>query len=421
MLSNIYSTMKIFRIFVLTLFVLTLVNDATLAQRPVRDLQRTVILIALDGFRSDYFEKFEPPTLNRIAAEGVRARWMTPSFPTKTFPNHYTVATGLYPQNHGLVENNVWDFGTTFTMNKREEVQNSRWWLGEPIWVTAEKQGQRAGAMFFPGTEAEIAGYRPSIWWPYEHTYPVEKRVDSVLEMLDLPRHKRPTIITLYFSDIDSAGHSSGPDSLETRAAVEKVDTVISRLVQGLKQRKIYDKVNLIFFSDHGMATVDKTRIAVLDEYFDFDLTDRILWTGEIVQIFPKTGEVDTVANKLKNVAYAKCWKKGEMPARFHYNDGPRVAPVICLADDGAIVTSRQRLADMKERPSFSKLSGAHGFDNELESMRAMFVGRGPQFKKGMTAEPFPNVDVYELMCKILKLKPAQNDGNLNRVKKMLR
>ncbi len=391
------------------------------AQKPIKDLKPTVILIAIDGFRADYFEKFSPPTLSKIAKEGVRAKWMTPSFPSKTFPNHYTVATGLYPAHHGIVENNILDFGVTFSMGKREEVQNGRWWLGQPIWVTAEKQGQRAAAMFFPGTEAKIDGIYSTYWTPYEHTYPNDKRVDNVLGWLDLPVEKRPTMFTMYFSDVDSAGHEFSPDAPETRDAVLAVDKVIARLVDGLKQRKIYGKVNLIFFSDHGMASVDKSRTAILDEYFDLALAQNILWTGEIVQIFPKEGQKDVIAERLKNIANAKCWRKEDIPERLHYKDGPRVAPIICSADEGAMLTSRQRLADAKKRPNFDKPSGAHGYDNELESMRAMFVGHGKAFKKRKIVDPFPNIDVYNVMCKILGLTPAPNDGNFERVRGMLR
>ncbi len=391
------------------------------AQKPIKDLRPTVILIAIDGFRADYFEKFSPPTLSKIAKEGVRAKWMTPSFPSKTFPNHYTVATGLYPAHHGIVENNILDFGVAFSMGKREEVQNGRWWLGQPIWVTAEKQGQRAAAMFFPGTEAKIDGIYSTYWTPYEHTYPNDKRVDNVLGWLDLPVDKRPTMFTMYFSDVDSAGHDFSPDAPETREAVLAVDKVISRLVDGLWQRKIYGKVNLIFFSDHGMAAVDKSRTAILDEYFDLALAQNILWTGEIVQIFPKDGQKEVIAEKLKGIVNAKCWRKEDIPERLHYKDGPRVAPIICSADEGAMLTSRQRLADAKKRPNFNKPSGAHGYDNELESMRAMFVGHGKAFKKHKIVEAFPNVDVYNLMCRILGLTPAPNDGNFERVRGMLR
>lgn len=394
---------------------------ALLAQKPIKDLKPTVILVAIDGFRYDYFEKHAPPTLNKIAKEGVRAKWMTPSFPSKTFPNHYTVATGLYPAHHGIVENNIWDFGVNFSMGKREEVQNGRWWLGQPIWVTAEKQGQRAAAMFFPGTEAKIDGVYSTYWTPYEHTFPNEKRVDNVLAWLDLPVEKRPTMFTMYFSDVDSAGHDFSPDAPETRDAVLAVDRMVARLVDGLKKRKIYGKVNLIFFSDHGMAKVDRSRTAILDDYFDFSLAQNILWTGEIVQIFPKDGQKDLIAEKLKGVVNAKCWRKEDIPDRLHYKDGPRVAPIICSADEGAMLTSRQRLVDAKKRPNFDKPSGAHGYDNELESMRAMFVAHGQAFRKHKVVDAFPNVDVYNVMCKILGLTPAPNDGNFERVRGMLR
>ncbi|MCA1636950.1 MAG: ectonucleotide pyrophosphatase/phosphodiesterase, partial [Acidobacteria bacterium] len=150
------------RKFIITLILCLLASFSVFAQKPIKDLKPTVILISLDGFRYDYLDKYKPKVLNELAKKGVRAKWMIPSFPTKTFPNHYTVATGLYPEHHGIIANNIYDFGTIFTLNKREEVQNSRWWLGEPIWVTAEKQGQRVGAFFFPGTEAEIKGVRPT-------------------------------------------------------------------------------------------------------------------------------------------------------------------------------------------------------------------------------------------------------------------
>jgi predicted AlkP superfamily pyrophosphatase or phosphodiesterase len=407
------------RCFTITLLVFTACNVP--GQQSIRDLRPTVILIAVDGFRYDYFEKHQPAVLNQIAKEGVRAKWLTPSFPTITFPNHYTVATGLYPQNHGIVANNIWDFGVEFSMSKREEVENPRWWLGEPIWVTAEKQGQRAAAMFFPGTEAEIAGKRPTFWSPYEHEFPIDQRVDKVLGWLDLPAKERPMMITLYFSDIDSAGHRYGPDAIETRDAVQKVDAALGRLVNGLKQRGIYGKANLIFFSDHGMAPVDVSRTAVLDEYFDFELTERILWTGEIVQIFPKNGRTDQIAEKLRNVKHARCWKKADIPSRLNYSTGSRVAPIVCSADEGAVLSSRQRLAERQKRADYGSPAGAHGYDNEFESMRAMFVANGNAFKKGKVVEPFPNVDIYELMCRILELKPAKNDGDFSRVKGMLR
>ncbi len=386
------------------------------------DIKPTIILISLDGFRYDYLDKYSPPVLTALAKDGVRAKWMIPSFPTKTFPNHYSIVTGLYPQNHGIVENNVFDYGTVFNMSKAEEVANSRWWWGEPIWVTAEKQGQKAASYFWVGTGTEIQGKWPSIYRNYNGRVPNALRVDKVLGWLDLPLDNRPTMISMYFSTTDDVGHEFGPDSEETRYAVLEVDSYIERLMKGLKERKLDDKVNIIITADHGMAPSYPKQITLLDDYFDFDLAERILWTGEIVQIFPKPGKLDEIYSKIKDLKHSTCWKKGEIPARLHYNDGRRVAPIICSSELGWITTNRKWYVDWfkgieeKDRPR-----GAHGYDNRYQEMQATFIAHGPAFKRGYVAEPFENINVYELMCKILGLKPAQNDGSLAAVSGMLK
>lgn len=392
------------------------------AQTKIKDLKPTVILISIDGMRSDYLDRFKPPALTRVANEGVRAKWMIPSFPTKTFPNHYTIATGLYPAHHGIVENNVFDFDTVFTMSKREEVRNPRWWGGEPIWVTAQKQGQLSGSYFFVGTEAPIE--RINLWKSryYNGRVPNNMRVDKVLSWLDNPISYRPTMITLYFSDVDDAGHEFGPDAEETKYAVWDVDASIDRLMSGLRLRGIDKLVNVIIVSDHGMARVDVRNVTFLDDHFDFDDAERILWTGEIVQIFPKPGKQDSIFEKIKGLPHVTCWKKADIPERLHYRDGKRVAPIICSSQEGWSTSNHKRYDDwMKDVDDPTQPRGAHGYDNALESMRATFIAHGAAFKKGFVSEPFPNVDVYELMCKILGLKPAPNDGSLDRVRSMLR
>jgi len=393
------------------------------AQKPIKDLKPTVILVSLDGFRADYLDKFKPPVLNELARKGVRARWMTPSFPSKTFPNHYTIATGLYPEHHGIIENNIYDaFDALFGLSKTEEVQNPRWWLGEPIWVTAEKQGQRAGAFFFPGTEAPIKGVLPTFWKKYDGKIPNSERVDTILSWFDLPQNERPTLYTLYFSDPDDAGHAFSPDSKEVADAVQKVDADVGRLVDGLNKRKIAKKVNLIIVSDHGMATVDQRNAVFLDDAFDTKQAERILWTGEIVQIFPKTGAQEQIIGNLQSkIKHARCWEKANIPPQFHYNDSPRIAPVICSADEGWILTNHKRYEELQNKADFARLHGAHGYDNQLESMRATFIARGGKFRKHYAAEPFENVEVYNLMCKILGLTPARNDGNFDKVKILLK
>ena len=409
------------RLVLTAILILLPITANVVAQKPINDLKPTVILISLDGFRYDYIEKYSPPTLQRLANDGVRAKWMIPSFPTKTFPNHYSIATGLYPEHHGIIENNIWDFGTTFTIGKREEVQNSRWWFGEPIWVTAEKQGQVAASFFFVGSETEIAGKRPTFWKTYDGKIPNEVRVDTVLGWLDLPRDKRPTIITMYFSDTDDAGHGFSPDSKELAAAVATVDGNIKRLVDGLKTRKIDKKTNVIIVSDHGMATVDQRNAVVMDDYFSQDKTERVLTTGEIWQIFPKDGELENIMSGLTAIQHATCWRKADIPLRLHYQASPRIAPIVCSSDEGWFMTSRERYAAQQKRSDFKQMRGAHGYDNQIQSMRATFIAHGRAFKKKKVVEPFENVEVYNIMCKILKLKPTKNDGDLERVKKMLR
>ena len=394
------------------------------AQRRVADLKPTVILISLDGFRYDYLDNFQPLTLNRLAREGVRAKWMIPSFPTKTFPNHFTIATGLYPEHHGIVENNVYDFGEIFKIDDRRQVQDSRWWWGEPIWATAQKQGQIAGSYFFVGSEAKIADEYPTHWRTYNGKVPPEMRVDKVLGWFDLPVNKRPTLIAMYFSDTDDAGHEFGPDAEETRYAALNADRYIGQLYAGLRARGIQNRVNIIVVSDHGMAARDQRNAIVMDDYFDTkdkSIADPILTTGEIWQIFPKPGKEDLIIQSLKSIEHATCWRKEDIPQRLHYNEGRRVAPIVCSSDEGWAMTSRERFETTKKSDDFDKIRGAHGYDNKYESMRATFIAHGPAFKRGYVAEPFENIHVYELMCKILGLKPAKNDGDLNRVKGMLR
>ena len=412
------------RVFVLVCLLLALNLPVFAQAKPIRNLQPTVILVSLDGFRYDYLNLYRPSNLNSLAASGVRAKWMIPSFPSKTFPNHYTIATGLYPQDHGIVENNIYDplFKAVFTLSDRREVENGRWWLGEPIWVTAEKHGQKAASIFYPGTEAEIAGTRPSFWKKYDKEMSNDARVDTLLSWLDLPRDQRPTFLALYFSDPDDAGHEFGPIASETRKAVLNVDKEIGRLIMGLKAREIFRQINLIIVSDHGMASVRLTNAILLDKLFDTNLASRIFWTREIVSIFPKAGKEDEIYQSLKRrlPPQGRVYRKAEMPARFHYSQSPRIAPLLVLPAEGWILTNRKAFAEMQAKGETKRPKGGHGYDNQLPSMRAIFIAHGEAFKKGKVVSPFENIQVYNIMAKILGLKPAVNDGNYRAAKAVL-
>lgn len=410
---------------VLQTAVLLLLAVAASAQNRINDLDETVILISIDGFRADYIEKFKPPGISKLAAEGTRAKWMKPAYPTKTFPNHYTIVTGLYPDHHGIVENNMWDdeIGAQFGLAVKAQVTNPKWWGGEPIWNTAQRQGKIAASFFWPGSETAINGAQPRYWKPYVHTTEHNIRVNTVLEWLDLPREARPQMITLYFSDVDDAGHNFGPDSPKTAEAVLKVDASIGDLMNGLRIRGIGDKVNLIIVSDHGMAPYRVGERIVLDKLFDTKDAERVLWNGEFTQVFPKPGREDMIYRTLKKnlPKGAKVYRKGNMPKRLRFGKNKRIAPIIVAAQIGyGLATTRW--AESATRAGENGLTrGGHGYDNKAKEMRAVFIGHGGKFRNAYRASPIDSVDVYGLMCRILEIEPAKNDGNMNRVKKMLK
>lgn len=375
-----------------------------------------VLLISIDGFARHYLERYPAPAIQALAAAGSTAEAMQPAFPTKTFPNHYSIVTGLYPANHGIVENNIYDadFNSIFRLNKPEEVKNARWWLGEPVWVTAEKQGVKTATFFYPGSEAAIQGVRPALWQAYDGGIDNLQRVRSVLQWLDLPAAERPAFLTLYFSSVDDAGHAYGPDSPEVAAAIAEVDRAIALLVAGLKQRGLYGKLDLMLVSDHGMAAVPAQQVIVLDQLFDSSKAALVLWTPEIVSIFPKPGELEPIYQQLQQQlpATAKVYKKSELPERWHYQQSKRIAPLLVIPQPGWRLMQQARQQQWLATHGGDKVTGSHGYDNASPEMQAIFIGQGPSFVAGRTLAPFANIELYNLMCRILGITPAANDGN---------
>ena len=415
--------MKKLRVTILLVLFLSISVEAR--NKPINDLDPTVILISIDGFRADYLDLYKPKRMLELARNGVRAKWMTPVFPTKTFPNHYSIATGLYADRHGIVANDMYDrkFDAVFKLSKREEVENPRWWKGEPIWVTAEKQGQTSAAFFFPGTETKIGGVYSSYWRKYDGKIENKKRIAALLRWLDLPKDRRPTFLTTYFSTIDDAGHYYSPESRKTRKAVKKIDKLIGRLIRGLKKRRILDRVNLMLVSDHGMTKVDQRDAIILDEMFDPEDAKQVLWASEFVQIFPKKGRASRIYKSIKTQLprTAKVYRKADIPKRFRYRNNRRISPILVLADPGWRLLRRERYEKIKAEGKLGDLKGSHGYDNFHPSMRSLFIGHGEAFKKAHTAEPFMNIELYNLMCNILNLRPAKNDGKFENVSDLLK
>jgi predicted AlkP superfamily pyrophosphatase or phosphodiesterase len=376
---------------------------------------QVVVLVSIDGFHPDYLTRGVTPNLDSMARHGVRAAWMTPSFPTKTFPNHYTLVTGLRPDHHGIVANNMWDDGLgRFTMSIRSAVQDARWWGGEPIWVTAERAGVRTAAMFWPGSEAPIGGVRPSIWQVYDAAVPNRARVDSVLAWLDVPAATRPRFLTLYANDVDHWGHQRGPESPEVDSAVARTDSMLGWLGAGIAARGLGAVVNVIVVSDHGMSATSANRLIALDDYINLSDVTVVDWSP-VGAVTPNPGRLDAVYQALRNAhPHLHVYRKGEVPSRYQFGHHPRVTDLVLIADDGWTITTRDRFAGFQP-------GGTHGYDQSLPSMRALFVASGPAFVSGRVVPSFGNIHVYELMARILGLTPAVNDGSLDSVRVMLR
>lgn len=384
---------------------------ATPAVPPADGFAPTVILVSFDGWRADYHTRASLPNLERLMARGVRAEALIPSFPSKTFPNHYTLVTGLYPGHHGIVANSIWDAATgrLFTLANRQEVQDPMWWGGEPIWITAMRAGQRAAPMFWPGSEAPIAGSHPTYWKPYDETIPGSARVAQVLAWLDLPAEQRPTFLALYFEDTDDAGHA-GPELPALADALGRSDAWIGELMAGLAARRLTDRVNVVIVSDHGMASTSTDRVVVLDDYIALDDV-QIVDINPTLGLIPKPGREDAVYQSLKRAPHLAVYRKAETPEHWHYRHHPRIPPIVGAADEGWQVMTRAQLERQKARV-LGQVSGQHGYDPRVTSMRALFVAAGPAVREGVVVEPFENVSVYNVLARILGLTPAPNDGD---------
>jgi predicted AlkP superfamily pyrophosphatase or phosphodiesterase len=368
-----------------------------------------LILISLDGFRWDYPEHVPVPNLRSLIVRGVRAKGLIPSFPSKTFPNHYSIVTGLYPGHHGIVANNILDpaTGRRFAMNIVREVQDPLWWGGEPLWVSVQRAGLLAAAMYWPGTEAPIQGIRPRYWMPFASLLPPLERIDRVLQWVDLPEADRPSFITLYFSEVDSAGHASGPDSRQVRSAITEVDGYLGRLLRGLEQRRVLDRTNIVVISDHGMAATDRRRVIVLDDYISLDDVD-IVDINPTLGLVPKAGREADVYRALSRAPHLKVYRRAGTPEHWHYRDHARIPPIVGVADEGWQVVQRSGLRQILA----GLTGGAHGYDPEVKSMRGIFIAAGPAFKQHATIDAFENIHIYNGLARALGVTPAPNDGD---------
>ncbi|WP_296817308.1 ectonucleotide pyrophosphatase/phosphodiesterase [Brevundimonas sp.] len=371
---------------------------------------RPLILIGIDGFRADYLARGLTPNLARLAEAGATAEGgMRPSYPTVTFPNFYTLATGLHPDHHGLVYNTMTDAslpGRTFRLSDRAEVMDRVWYdAGEPIWVTAERAGIRTATMFWPGSEAPIGGVRPTYWLPFEQSLTSLARVNILLGWLSLPPEERPRFATLYFDIVDTRGHWNGPGSQELEAALVEVDTAVGRLLEGLAARGI--EADFVVVADHGMAEVSGERIVWLDDLVPATAITLVGW-GAFAGLDPQPEQVAEVETALLGEhPHMSCWRKGEVPERLAFGSHPRIPAIICMAEVGWTIGTRGRTDPMRVT------GGAHGYDNAAPEMRALFIASGPSFASGVRLTDVDSVDVQPLLGRLLGIDVPAGDGRL--------
>ncbi len=388
---------------------------ALLAKRSKVIRRSAVVVLSMDGFRWDYPKIYHTPNLDRMAKSGCKAESLKPSYPSKTFPNHYAIATGLYPDHNGIVNNSFYDpkLDRTFRMGDRKAVEDSIFWEGEAIWETAEEQGIRTASFYWVGSESNEQ-YRPETTKTYSSGVPYDQQVDTVFKWLSLPADQRPSLVMFYFDEPDKTSHASGPDSPATQAVVERLDDVVGYLFAGLAkiEKKNGLDIDLIILSDHGMGLIPEKNQIILEDIIDLKKIKRINGGNPVINLDPEPGASDEVYNKLKSTPHLKVWKRAELPAKYHYGSHPRIGEIVVEADSSYGL-------EIRRKNSYNP--GTHGYDPDNRDMHGIFYAMGPSFKKGYVQPTFENVNIYELLAHLLDIRPAKTDGNLNVVKGMLK
>lgn len=375
---------------------------------PARQNKPYVVLVSFDGIRPEYLKRIDLPNFARVMRQGVTAQGMIPTFPSKTFPNHFTLVTGLHAGNHGLVGNSFWDpaRNSGYRMGDTLAVRDASWYRGEPVWTTAEKQGMVAASFFWPGSEAPIGGALPSIVKRYDGRVPNFVRVDTVLAWLSLPGRLRPHVITTYFSTVDGAGHDHGPLSPQVDSAAWAVDSALGRLLDGIERLPVKDRVYLILTSDHGMMETSPRWYAALDTLIDTTGV-RMADAGPNANLHVEGGVArarvlrDSLNRRMK---HGRAYLRAELPARLHYGSDPRVGDLVVIMDDYYQI-------GRANRPP-REGGGAHGWEPSNPHMHAIFLAMGPRIPAGRTIPLFSSVEVYPYMTEVLGLRPpARLDG----------
>ena len=370
------------------------------------------VVVSLDGLRWDYTEAFDVPFFDKLAREGVKAVMM-PSFPSKTFPNHYTLATGLVPDHHGIVANTfkVRKNGKIFSLGNDEMRNDPQYFGGDPIWLTAKRQGVKTATVYWVGSDVPIKGEYADYWHHYQHNrLSMSERVDEVVRLLSLPEEERPHLVMAYFEEPDESGHNYGPISARTRRAMEQMDSMLNVMWNRIQQLPIAQEVNLIVLGDHGMTWVDPERMIYPHEYLKTEWVERITNDFPALVYANRHDYVDSICNALQGVDHLRVWKRQDVPAYLNYGTNPNVGDVVVLPDVGWVFDNRKW-----------KAGGTHGYDHTASDMLVAFRAVGPDFKRGYVKDAkFRNVCIYPLVAYLLGVQPSENDGDITEVMDML-
>lgn len=378
-----------------------------------------MLLVSFDGFSAQYLDKTNTPNFDALVKNGIISEGLVPVFPSKTFPNYYAIATGLYPENNGFVGNNMYDpeMDEHYAIRDRDAVEDPRWYEGEPIWNTVEKQGKKAGTMFWVGSEAPVQNMRPTFWKKYDGSIPDSARIDTVIKWMSLDNESEIDLGTLYFSFTDTQGHRYGPASVEVVKAIQRADELMGYLLQRLREEHLMEQTNLIVVSDHGMQEVSRDKIVVLDDYINPEDVEMIAYSPAVM-MNAKADKLEDVYQALKkHENHYRVYKKQEIPERFHLKNHQRVPQLLMVADPGYTINTQDFFDSRPDYPS----GGTHGFDNNSPQMHALFVAHGPDLASGLRIEELENIHLYLLMTELLGVNPASNDGNWKKISKLIR
>ncbi len=375
---------------------------------------QTTVVLSLDGFRWDYPSKTSTPYLNLIARDGVKAVSLIPSFPSKTFPNHYTIATGLYPDHNGLVNNSFYDpdMDRSYSIGNKAARFGPDFYKGEPIWIAARNQGVKTASFYWVGSDVAINGKHPDIWKEYNEKVPFINRIDTIIKWISLPLLQRPRLIMAYYHEPDEAGHDYGPDDLRTLNVVHEVDSMVGILYSRIKQLPDGNNINFIVVSDHGMGAISSDRNIALRDFIPESWPVRIEGGNPNYNLYADASWADSAYLSLKKAKGIKVWRPSEVPAYLHYGSNPRDGEIIVVADSAWSVTLNH--------PKNEFTGGTHGYDTRNTDIHAIFYAAGPAFKKGFVQPSFQNIHIYVLLAHLLGIIPAKTDGDIQQVIEML-